>query len=253
MKRIIPIYLMMGLGIVATSCKEFEPIENFTDSTFVLNKQNISKIEMVTREMEVPDYHTLLVGSDMEVHYVSSDEKPFLRITGEKDLLKGYKPCVQGGCLILTHWYSGYYYFTDQKVVVETNSKQLKGFGTQEVVLGNLARKLDAKGDFDWKEGYIHKLGQYYAEVNGTEKTFYYCSFDNRCCGFTIDCHRKNGKTTLDMVYDTVDFQTAQKRKLVENRYKIQTSFNLHPDPYGEISQYCVEEVYVSEEDVEDI
>lgn len=91
---------------------------------------------IVSRTLEVSDFHTIVMEMPVELHYVES-EKPFLRITGDSNLIAAMNPRVERGILVLAVcWpervmvaHNRFTMLPTQPLVVEAGSAHVSDFG----------------------------------------------------------------------------------------------------------------------------
>lgn len=225
-------YMIMALtlGLMMCSCKaNYNEIENFSENTWVTEND----VEWATREMEVPDYHTIIVSRNVDLHYTTDEGAPYLKVTGHKYLVEWLRPRVDNGVLILNpRWPIGNSGWCDTTIVVETNSHQLTGFGHEEVALGRLSRELKRSKKIDWEEDFLlhcWTMNEYEAEEFDSIMSFdptvkYFVNYPPYT-GYRLSCHRDGGKTRLDMVNESeTDLETVRGWTILQGRTRLPRS-----------------------------
>lgn len=102
---------------------------------------------VITREISISDYDILIADRNVEVHYRQSDAAPYLKITADSNIIAAMNPRVHKGRLVLApvwpianmeHNIS----MVPTRCVVETNSRHLRGIGSNVADWGALSYRL---------------------------------------------------------------------------------------------------------------
>lgn len=102
---------------------------------------------VVTREIPIRDYDILIADRNVEVHYRQSDAAPYLKITADSNIIAAMNPRVHKGRLVLApEWpvvdFTHNVTMVPTRCVVETNSRHLRGIGSNVDDWGKLSYRL---------------------------------------------------------------------------------------------------------------
>lgn len=164
---------------------------------------------VISREIPIADYHTIVAEIPVEVHYTSSPGKPYLRITADSNVIEALNPHVKHGVLVLSrHWPWNVVEecIVASHCVVHTNSHNLQGFGSEALNLGLLAHDLKHKSSFELHQKFFLNASPLQFSVDGENLQCVESSggIFIGSSGAKLDVVKRDGKVRLDFVYDTV-------------------------------------------------
>ena len=134
MNKSVKILSIMFASLCCVACHVAKRSQVETD--VLLGDGNV-----VTREIPITDYNIIIADNPVEIHYVESKAEPYLKITADSNIIAALAPRVWKKRLLLTRYWPRYdarrdVTFLPTVCVVETNSKHLKGVGTNAIDLG---------------------------------------------------------------------------------------------------------------------